>query len=67
MTLKRSKITGNFVAQCDECFDFIDFDEDDPFPSLPYILSRTGWVATKARRDRWHHYCPDCRDKEIKP
>lgn len=59
MTLKRSKVTGNFVAQCNECFDFMDFDEDDPFRAIPYILRRTGWIITKAK-DEWQHYCPDC-------
>ncbi len=60
MTLKRSKVTGNFVAQCNKCFDFMDFEADDPFRALPYILRRTGWQITKVK-DEWQHYCPDCR------
>jgi hypothetical protein len=60
MTVKRSKITGNFVAQCDECYDYMDFDEDDPFPAIPFILRRTGWLITKVK-DKWQHYCPDCK------
>jgi len=59
MTLKRSKLTGSFVAQCDKCFDFMDFEEDDNFVAITHILRASGWVPSKVR-DKWTHWCPDC-------
>lgn len=59
MTLKRSKITGNFVAQCDHCFELMDFDDDEPFPAIPHILRRSSWGIHKSG-DKWTHTCPDC-------
>ena len=60
MTLKRSKVTGNFVAQCNKCFDFMDFEEeDDNFRAITFILRATGWVPKKVD-GKWEHTCPEC-------
>ena len=61
MTLKRSKYTGNFVAQCDTCLEIMDFEEDDHFVVATHILRASGWVPYK-RNNTWHHACPDCNE-----
>lgn len=60
MTLKKSKVTGNLCAQCDDCFEIMDFEDDEHFRIATSILRASGWVPSKQRDDKWTHKCPDC-------
>lgn len=61
MTLKRSKYTKNFVAQCDGCHEFVDFEDDQDFPACVYVLKASGWKASRDDDGAWAHLCSDCK------
>ena len=63
MTLKRSKITGCFCAQCDGCLDIMDFEPDDTFFVAINTLRLSDWRSSKVD-DKWTNKCPDCVKKE---
>jgi hypothetical protein len=60
MTLKRSKYTGNFTAQCDGCHEIMDFEDEDNFFICTHILRTSSWVSHKNASGVWRHTCPDC-------
>lgn len=62
MTLKRSKYTGNFAAQCDACHDIMDFEDEDNFMVCTHVLRASGWTPHKEDDGRWTHTCRDCNE-----
>lgn len=59
MTIKKSFETGNFIAQCDECYDVVDFENDETFEQVKIAIDMDGW-QTKRVGNVWHNICPDC-------
>lgn len=60
MTIRKSNETGNMVAQCDKCFDVVDFEEDYDFMDVKSAIDGDKWKTTKVN-DKWHNVCPDCQ------
>lgn len=64
MTIKKSHETGGMIAQCDKCFDVVDFDEldgshSDHWSDVREAIAKDGWV-TKRNGDKWINVCVDC-------
>ena len=64
VTLKRSKYTNAFAAQCDTCHDIMDFEDDQDFPACVFVLRASGWRSKKDDEGRWTHKCSDCVKEE---
>ncbi|QJD54487.1 hypothetical protein P9A30_gp45 [Sphingomonas phage Lucius] len=67
MTIKRSKETGCMVAQCDVCFDVVDFEDLKGFDKDDWVeakerIDADGW-RTKKVGDKWTNTCVDCVSK----
>lgn len=60
MSIRRSKETGNMCAQCDDCLDVVDFEDDDDFDTAKMMIDVDGWKTTK-RDGKWVNICPDCK------
>jgi hypothetical protein len=61
MGIRRSKTTGNMVAQCDVCFDVVDFDEDKDFEDVREAIIFDGWQTKKNAEGKWINICVDCK------
>lgn len=60
MGIKFSKETGNMCAQCDDCFDVVDFDDGTDFHQAKIAIDTDGWKTTK-RDGKWVNICCDCQ------
>ncbi len=60
MGIRKSHETGNMIAQCDECYDVVDFEDDEDFEQVKIAIDSDGW-QTKRVGDKWHNICPDCQ------
>ena len=59
MSIRRSRETGGMIAQCDECFDVVDFDDGEDFEQVKTAIDGDGW-KTRRVGEKWQNYCPDC-------
>jgi hypothetical protein len=59
MTIRKSKETGQMCAQCDVCFDVVDFDDGEDFDEAKAAIDADGW-KTKKVEGKWQNICPDC-------
>ena len=65
MTIHKSKELGCMTAQCDECFDVVEFEEldgsdPDHWSEAKERIDMDGWKTTKVN-GKWQNICPDCR------
>ena len=64
MTIHKSKELGCMVAQCDECFDIVEFDDldgsdGDHWSEAKERIDMDGW-KTKRVGAKWINICVDC-------
>ena len=59
MTIQRSPETGNLIAQCDQCLDVVDFEDDEDFDDVRDAIISDGW-KTRREAGTWQNICPDC-------
>lgn len=64
MGIRKSKETGHMVAQCDKCFDVVEFEEldgsdPDHWAEVRGHLDMDGWKAKKVD-GKWTNICVDC-------
>lgn len=60
MTIRLSNVTRSMYAQCDECFDVVDFEEDVDFEGAKMAIDVDGWKTTK-KDGKWINICCDCQ------
>jgi Fe2+ or Zn2+ uptake regulation protein len=60
MGIRRSNETSGMVAQCDQCFDIVDFEDGEDFEQAKIAIDADGW-KTKRVDGKWQNICPDCQ------
>jgi hypothetical protein len=65
MSIRKSKESGCMVAQCDQCFDVVDFEdldgsEAEHWGDVRQAIDIDGWKSKK-EGGQWRNICPDCQ------
>jgi len=60
MTIRVSKETRAYIAQCDKCFDVVDFEKGVEFDAVKLAIDMDGW-KTQRSNGSWINVCPDCQ------
>lgn len=66
MTIRRSLSLKCMVAQCDECFDLVEFEDLTTFGDVEEFMEAKaridgdGWFTKRTPQGRWVNLCPDC-------
>lgn len=62
--IHRNRELGHMTAQCDACFDVVDFDyldgsESEHWGDVRQALDIDNWQSKKVN-GKWQNICPDC-------
>lgn len=65
MTIRKSKESNCMIAQCDKCFDIVEFEDikgfdADDWSEVKNEIDIDGW-KTKKEGDKWVNICCDCQ------
>lgn len=60
MTIRRLTETGQMAAQCDKCFDVVDFEDGEDFNEAKIAIDCDGWKTVRGGAG-WINICPDCQ------
>lgn len=65
MTIQKSKHSGCMIAQCDECFDIVEFNDldgssPDHWTEAKQRIDIDGW-KTQRIDGNWRNICVDCK------
>lgn len=61
MTIRKSKQTGQMMAQCDVCLDVVDFEDGEDFEEAKTAIDMDGWRTKRGPDGKWQNICPDCQ------
>lgn len=50
---------GVFVANCDECTEYLETECEDFLDAIQYMKDED-WRISKNADDEWVHFCPSC-------
>lgn len=71
MTIRKSAETGHMIAQCDQCFDVVDFEDldgtdKDDWSEAKERVDMDGWKTKRIGHGpdaKWINICCDCVGK----